>query len=194
MLPVSSGVPQGSVLSPLLFLIYANDLAEVVSDVSIKLFADDCVVFKEISSKEDHDVLQNNLLAINDWCDRWGMLLNNEKTVLLRVTRKMHPSNFSYTLQNNVITEVRKYKYLGVTLSSKLNWSDHVSDVCISSLRKLWYLRRKLKDAYGAQCMCSSKIRICFSGLGSLYHKGHFSVRKGAEKSRPIYLREIPQA
>lgn len=147
MLPVSSGVPQGSVLSPLLFLIYVNDLAEVVSDVSIKLFADDCVVFKEIPSKEDHDVLQYNLLAINDWCDRWVMLLNNEKTVLLRVTRKMHPSNFSYTLQNNVITEVRKYKYLGVTLSSKLNWSDHVSDVCISSLRKLWYLRRKLKDA-----------------------------------------------
>lgn len=99
-LPLTSGVPQGSVLGPLLFLIYLNDLVEVVpSTVSIRLFADDCVVFKDISSANDHILLQNSICAIGDWCNRWGMLLNSEKTVLLCVSRKKIVSTFLYSIQ-----------------------------------------------------------------------------------------------
>lgn len=57
-------------------------------DVSIRIFADDCAVFKEISSTNDHLLLQNAPSAIDDWCMRWGMALNLEKTVLLSITRK----------------------------------------------------------------------------------------------------------
>lgn len=118
-LPVTSGVPQGSVLGPLLFLIYVNDLVDVVAGtVSIRLFADDCVVFKDISSANDHILLQNSICAIGDWCNRWGMLLNSEKTVLLRVSRKKIVSTFLYSIQNSPISEVDKFKYLGVTLTS----------------------------------------------------------------------------
>lgn len=147
-LSVTSGVPQGSVLGPLLFLIYINDLSDVVhGGVAIRLFADDCVLFKNITAPNDHTILQANLEAIHEWCIRWGMQLNAQKTVLLRVTRKKNISTYSYLLNNNIITEVDTHKYLGVTLTNKLTWSPHISAICSSAISKLWSLKRKLKGA-----------------------------------------------
>lgn len=147
-LRVSSGVPQGSVLGPLLFLIYVNDLASLIPEnVSVRLFADDCVIFKQISSPCDDVALQDALIAIDNWCQNGGMQLNTNKTVLLRITRKLRPSQFHYTLRGTNINNVDKYKYLGVTLSSKLTWSTHITDITTSALRKLWFLKRKLASA-----------------------------------------------
>lgn len=148
MLPVTSGVPQGSVLGPLLFLIYINDLAEVIpDDVSIRLFADDCVVFKKISTENDHASLQAAIVAIHNWCVNYGMALNSEKTVLLRVTRKKCPSVFTYHLNEDSIKEVDKYKYLGVTLTSNLSLGVHISEICVPAFQKLSFLKRKLNNA-----------------------------------------------
>lgn len=148
LLYVTSGVPQGSVLGPLLFLIYINDLADLINnDVCIRLFADDCVVFKEIRAPNDHVLLQENLQAIGDWCIRWDMELNTEKSVLLRITRKKMPSTFSYSINQRDIEEVDKCRYLGVTINNKLTWSTHISATCTSALQKLWFLKRKLKTA-----------------------------------------------
>lgn len=73
--PVTSGVPQGSVLGPLLFLISNNDLPQSVSS-SISLFADDCVVYREIASDLDISILQSDINSISNWCDSWLMELN----------------------------------------------------------------------------------------------------------------------
>lgn len=92
---VTSGVPQGSVLGPLLFLIYINDISEnIPRDVHVNLFADDCVIFKKVASQNDHQSLQQSVTAISEWCRLWGMEINVQKTVLLRVTRKREPSIF----------------------------------------------------------------------------------------------------
>lgn len=113
----------------------------------IRLFADDCVVFKKIVTESDHASLQATVVAIHDWCVKWGMALNGEKTVLLRVTRKKSPSVFSYHLNSSIIKEVDKYKYLGVTLTSNLSWGMHISEICVSAFHKLCFLKRKLKNA-----------------------------------------------
>ena len=135
-------------LGPLLFLIYVNDIIDVIpANVSIRLYADDSVIFKEIVSHDDHEVLQRCLVAISEWCSNWGMQLNAEKTVLLRVTRKKSPSEFHYQLENRTVTEVEKYTYLGVTLTNKLTWTTHISDICSAALKKLWFVRSKLKQA-----------------------------------------------
>lgn len=148
-LPVTSGVPQGSVLGPVLFLIYINDISDVIdaSSIGLKLFADDCVLFKRISSSSDQANLQSNLDAVSEWCAKWSMELNCDKSVLLQVTNKKNAFTSSYRLNNHTLKQVDEYKYLGVTITSRLTWSSHINKICASASRKLGFLRHKLKTA-----------------------------------------------
>lgn len=79
-------------LGPLLFLLYVNDIVDVVKpNVQIRLFADDCVLFKEITDTSDQDDLNDSLSNIFYWCTQWGMTLNVEKSVLLPISARKHP-------------------------------------------------------------------------------------------------------
>lgn len=147
-LPVSSGVPQGSVLGPLLFLIYVNDIVKVVTHpVQIRLFADDCVLFNVITCREDQLLLNLNLKNILDWCNQWDMKLNAQKTVFMRLTKKKNSLLYPYALPSFPLSEVTEYKYLGVTITNNLSWNKHIGNVCASGFRKLCVLKHKLKHA-----------------------------------------------
>lgn len=147
-LPVTSGVPQGSVLGPILFLIYINDLVSVIDpSVSVRLFADDCIIFKEITSSSDQLLLDHSLKSIISWCDEWKMELNSSKTVLLRVTKKKQPFEYMYKIEDTPVSLKHECKYLGVTISDTLTWSSHITNVCSSASRKLGFIKRKLRKA-----------------------------------------------
>lgn len=85
--PVHSGVPQGSVLGPLLFLIYLNDMSSE-SNVQCRFFADDCVAYLLIQSRTDHATLNEYLSVITAWCNSWKMSLNIAKCVKMTIPRK----------------------------------------------------------------------------------------------------------
>lgn len=91
MCSVVSGVPQGSVLGPLLFLIYINDLPSQVTS-NIHLFADYCVIFTEITSDDDCNCLQSDLNIISNWCSLWLMELNINKCKVVHVSRSPNSS------------------------------------------------------------------------------------------------------
>lgn len=147
-LPVSSGVPQGSVLGPLLFLVYVNDIVAVITEpVQIRLFADDCVLFNVITSREDQSVLNSNLHNIYNWCRKWNMNLNSDKSVFMKITNKKNSLTFPYSLPGQPLKEVTEYQYLGVTITHNLSWNKHISNICTSSFRKLGLLRHKLRHA-----------------------------------------------
>ena len=74
--PVLSGVPQGTVLGPLLFLTYINDMPEMVKSSETKLFADDSLLFRTINNQADSVLLQNDLTSLQDWEDKWQMSFN----------------------------------------------------------------------------------------------------------------------
>lgn len=146
-LDVYSGVPQGSVLGPLLFLVYINDIHHCVEPpIQIKLFADDCVVYTAINNRDDQIKLNNSLHSIDAWCARWGLRINTSKTAYITFSNKKKPLDFTYSLGNVTITRTDKVKYLGITLTSNFNWEPHVENVCRGALQKLSFLKRKLRN------------------------------------------------
>ena len=89
---VGSGVPQGTVLGPILFLCYINDLPSSVSS-DVRLFADDCLLYRPIKSKDDQKKLQEDLTKLERWADIWGMKFNPSKCSVLRVKRPRAKKN-----------------------------------------------------------------------------------------------------
>ena len=95
---VTSGVPQGTVLGPLLFLLYINDIEKNL-DSTIRLFADDSAIYRKIDSIEDSLILQKDLFKLQDWADKWQMNFNVKKCKTLRITKRTkHKVNYSYLM------------------------------------------------------------------------------------------------
>ena len=125
-IPVLSGVPQGSILGPLLFLVYVNDLPENTTSSSMALFADDTKCYPAIRTTEDDKHLLCDLEIINEWCRTWRMKFNQSKSGLLTVTRNRKQVLSSYQLTNDtpvntsIINKRTVQKDLGVLITSDL--------------------------------------------------------------------------
>ena len=120
--PVLSGVPLGTVLGPILFLLFINDLPSLVSS-SVKLFADDSVLYRNIESSADHAKLQEDLLQLEEWAATWQMNFAPSKCYIMSITLKRQPSSYSYMLCNTPLEGVTFQKYLGVYITNSLKWS-----------------------------------------------------------------------
>ena len=143
--PVLSGVPQGSVLGPVLFLIFINDLPENIRS-SVRLFADDCVLYRNIKSPIDCQILQDDLNSLAQWETDWQMKLNIAKCHSMRVTRHL-PENqiqFEYSLHQQRLEQVQSAKYLGITITDNLDWGQHVSEISCKATKTMGFLRRNL--------------------------------------------------
>ena len=142
---VLSGVPQGTVMGPLLFLIYINDLPSKVSPgTTVRLFADDCLVYRDITSEEDQLTLQKDLAALQDWAEKWGMRFNPKKCNILRISRG-RPRDRFYTMCGEILQEVQEVKYLGVTISNNLKWEKHISAKTSRANSTLHFISRTLR-------------------------------------------------
>ena len=126
---VSSGVPQGSVLGPLLFILYVNDLPSQVSSFC-KLFADDAKLYKDLQNLEDFEVIQNDIDKLCQWTIKWLMFFNVNKCKILHIV-KDNPQ-FEYQMDDkdgNVknLTVVNCEKDLGVYVQDNLKFDQHIS-------------------------------------------------------------------
>ena len=129
-LSVTSGVPQGSILGPLLFLAYVNDLPYSVTCNS-DLFADDTVLHRHIENRSDYNLLQEDLTSASEWCKSCLVTLKTEKCEVLHMTRKNDPIRCQYSLNNILLPEVDHHKHLGLCCSL------HTSTIFLTQISNL---------------------------------------------------------
>jgi len=140
-LPVTSGVPQGSVLGPTLFLIYINDLPEAI-DCSVSLFADDTLMYQTVNNSLDETRFQNNIDSLHQWALRWGMEFNASKCHIMSFhAQRVLPD---YTLGGEVLKHVDQTRYLGVTIQSNFKFNSHIDDKVSKAKQQLGMVKRAL--------------------------------------------------
>ena len=144
---VTSGVPQGSVLGPRLFLLYINDLSECV-DCNISLFADDTIVYASIDNSFTVVDFQNSINAVFDWSQRWKLEFNVEKCKVMCFSGSAcSDDQLPYFLNGGLLQFETHSLYLGVWLSSDLSWQYHIDCKVKKASQMLGFLRRSISSA-----------------------------------------------
>ena len=148
-LPVLSGVPQGSILGPLLFVLFINDLPDCISQgTDVALYADDTKIWRKISCDNDNDVLQRDIDSLYLWSCKNKMKFHPQKCKVLSVTssRRVYYilpfDRYLYNLDGIHLDYVETEKDLGVHITTKLNWKDHVYYICSKANRMLGLVKR----------------------------------------------------
>ena len=143
---VKSGVPQGAVLSPLLFKSFNNDLIRLLIGCTLSLFADDLKVSKVVKSMTDVNTLQLALNVLTLWCIRNGMFLNEEKCYVITFARSNNFINGDYTINDTSLRRVSEIRDLGVILDSKLTFKKQIDRIVSSGQTILGFMKRRAKE------------------------------------------------
>ena len=125
-LPVTSGIPQGSILGPMLFLLYVNLLPDTVHNSQLAAFADDTKIFKTIKSLLDTVALQKDISNLVTWSDHSALTLSHSRSKAQRITRKLRPVTSKYHMKESGLEFVSAEKDLGLYIMDDLIWSKHV--------------------------------------------------------------------
>ena len=145
-LPVTHGVPQGSILGPLLFVIYINDLPSVLDACQASLYADDTVIYYYGSSSQElTDKLNQDLLAVAKWLNEHKLTVNLDKTkcMLIGSNRKLESKvALTVSIFYHYVNDVTCFKYLGILISSDFTWTNHVEYMAGKINQRLGLLRR----------------------------------------------------
>ena len=151
-------MPQGTVLGPVLFLLHINDINENVSSET-RLFADDCVCYREINDISDCEALQQDINKLGEWAEKWGMRFQPVKCNMMRLSRKRNNIEYKYKLKGEELEYLDSIKYLGVNIKNNLHWGEHIDAICNKAYKILGLLRRNLSS-------CPQKVKLlAYKGL-----------------------------
>ena len=143
-LPVLLGVPQGSILGPMLFLCYINDMPSCTHNSTTALFADDSKCFRPIHSVNDCLLLQKDIDSLYNWGQMWDLHYHPSKCQIISVTRKRNVVKFDYCMNDTVLCRTDSIKDLGIDISSSLVWNDHIRRVVNKCNKKMGMIKRAI--------------------------------------------------
>lgn len=196
--PATSGIPQGSHLGPLIFLLYFNDVNLVLEAPRLS-YADDLKLFLRIQSVNDCHFLQRQLGIFANWCSINRMLVNPEKCSVITFSRKKEPIYFDYELSNTTIKRTTHIKDLGVILDSQLNYKQHMSYVIDKASRALGFIFRMTKHFSDVHCLKSlygslvrSILEYCSPVWNPYYNNGVERVESVQRRFLRFALRKLP--
>jgi hypothetical protein len=192
---VTSGVPQGSHLSPILFNIFINDIHNIFTHSKFLLFADDLKLYSTINSIDDCKKLQMDLLNFEKWCLTNSLNINISKCSQITFTKRKNPITFNYSIMNNKLIIKSHIKDLGITLSNDLTFNEHITLICNKATRMFGFVKRNCREFNDPTCL---KILYCslirsLVEYGSIiwnpYQTGHITKIEKIQKRFLIMMR-----
>ena len=195
-LRVNSGVPQGSILGPTLFILFLNDITEGLSDgTNMAMYADDTKIWRRIYTADDHYILQRDINHLLNWADRNMMTFHPDKCKTLAVTNGHRPQNdFIYSLSDKVIEYTPLEKDLGVHVNGKLNWNEH-SDIIYSRANQRLGLLKRTCDFVRNRCkrrsLYISMVRSQFEHCAIIWHPSSKSTMSRLESIQKRALKWV---
>jgi len=141
-----TGVPQGGNLAPFLFVIYVNEIPQIIKHSKCLLFADDLKICKEISTVQDAEAFQNDVLALEEWTVLNQLPLNVKKCRTVTYTRRRNPFIMQYTIQGEVLDRADGVGDLGVLMEGKLKYTKQINKVKTEAKRTIGLIKRFSKN------------------------------------------------
>ena len=166
-LRVHSGVPQGSILGPTIFILFLNDITEGLSiGTNITMYADDTKIWRRIISTDDHYILQRDINHLLNWASTNKMIFHPAKCKVLAVFNGHFPySNFLYNISGRVIRYTNLEKDLGIHINGKLNWTEHCEIKYSKANQRLGLMKRNcsfVKNTSKRRSLYLSQVRSHF--------------------------------
>ena len=171
--PVVAGVPQGTLLGPVTFLVQINDLSTSISSVK---YVDDTTLWEICDITKEDTNLQCATEQVIQWCKDNRMSLNTEKTKTMVISfSKLTPKFQPITIDNTQIEDINTFKLLGVKINNKLSWEEHVNYICKKAAQRLYFLvllkRAGIKEKDIVSVYCSI-IRSVLEYADVIWHPG----------------------
>lgn len=199
-LSVTSGVPQGSHLGPLLFNLFINDVLSCFENSECLIYADDLKIYKIIKNSLDAELFQSDLDNFSNWCQINQLCLNVNKCKTMNFNRKRTTDSYEFYLNDSLVNSVDSFTDLGVLFNTKLSFNDHVDNCVCKALSMLGFIKRfgqDFYDPYTLKTLYCSYVRSQLeyaSVIWSPYYKNASERIESVQKKFLKYaLRRLPR-
>jgi hypothetical protein len=191
---VTSGVPQGSILGPLLFVIFINDVKKCFKHSRVLLYADDLKIYRKINNVDDQSLLQEDLNRFDHYCSQNHLQLSLNKCKLITFTKKIKINEFNYSLGGKSLTRVSNIKDLGITLDSKLHFDIHIQNIIRKAFKMYGFVMRsscEFKNPDTLKYLFKSLIRPQLEYGVSIWNPFYEKYNYSIEMVQKKFLRRI---
>ena len=190
-----SGVPQGTVLGPLLFLLYINDLPNVVKNSKISLYADDAKLFFKVRNQDDVARLHEDILSVIKWADDWQLRLALPKCAVLHIGGSYNPK-IDFSTENCNIPSVSEIPDLGILMSEDLKFSKYIDQIVAKATRRIgvFFNIFKCRDTKFLLSIFRVYIRPLLEYNTPIWNPYLIGDIKKVESVQRMFTRRIPEA